>query len=78
MSTLTDEEWQEYKQKHNKIYSDEAEERRRREIVCERKKIIEEHNRLYKAGHVAWPGRLNSMSDYTEEERSRMHGFRMT
>lgn len=60
------------------MYGNEAEESRRRAIVEERKRIIEEHNKKYKAGEVTWSGRLNSMSDYTEEERSRMHGFRMT
>lgn len=64
--------------KNNKTYSDEAEEQRRRAIVAERKKIIEEHNRQYEAGQVAWTTALNSMSDYTDEERTRMHGFRMT
>lgn len=67
-----------FQQKNNKVYSNEEEESRRRAIVAERKQIIEEHNRLYRAGEVSWSGRLNSMFDYTEEERSRMHGFRMT
>ncbi|XP_065355911.1 cathepsin L-like [Calliphora vicina] len=78
MATITDEEWQQYKLKNNKVYTDEAEEERRRAIVAQRKKIIDEHNKKFKDGEVEWSGRLNSMSDYTDEERSRMHGFRMT
>lgn len=65
-------------QKHNKVYRNDEEERRRRAIVLERKRIIEEHNKKYSAGEVEWSGQLNSMSDYTEEERTRCHGFRMT
>ncbi|XP_037812433.1 crustapain-like [Lucilia sericata] len=78
MATITDEEWEEYKKKNNKVYGDEGEERRRRAIVAQRKKIVEEHNLKYKKGEVEYQGRLNSMSDYTDEERTRMHGFQMT
>ncbi|XP_050302731.1 procathepsin L-like [Anthonomus grandis grandis] len=60
--------WDQFKIKHGKSYSTEAEEKRRYEIFKSNLKSIEDHNAKYERGEVTWFQAPNHMSDWTFEE----------
>uniref|UniRef100_A0A1B0B4E2 Cathepsin propeptide inhibitor domain-containing protein n=1 Tax=Glossina palpalis gambiensis TaxID=67801 RepID=A0A1B0B4E2_9MUSC len=76
MTSVTDEEWITYKEKFNKNYKDEAEDKMRRETFARANQRIEEHNKKYEAGTVTYRMGHNNFSDHTEEEISRSRGVR--
>ncbi|XP_055485245.1 protein CTLA-2-beta-like [Psammomys obesus] len=62
-----DVEWQEWKMKHKKTYSQD-EEGHRRMVWEENKKKIEEHNAEYEEGKASFCMGLNEFSDLTNDE----------
>lgn len=66
-------EWAQFKRQHGKVYEDRAEEANRFALFLETKEKIAKHNanesHSYKLG-------LNHMADWTQEERSKLSGFR--
>ncbi|XP_051050115.1 protein CTLA-2-beta-like [Phodopus roborovskii] len=65
-----DAEWEEWKKKFGKSYSQD-EEGRRRALWEEKKKKIEKHNVEYEQGKVSYSLGLNQFSDMTDEEFSK-------
>ncbi|XP_040612161.1 protein CTLA-2-beta [Mesocricetus auratus] len=62
-----DAEWEEWKRKFEKTYSQD-EEGHRRALWEEKKKKIDKHNVEYEQGKVSYSLRLNQFSDMTDEE----------
>ncbi|XP_049821369.1 cathepsin L-like proteinase [Aethina tumida] len=76
MASLTDEQqWEEFKKKHNKSYGAE-EEQTRFKIFQESLKKVAEHNAKYEKGEVTFSMAINHMSDLTTEEMKQRCGFR--
>lgn len=78
MALVSDQEWEEYKSKFNKAYSDDAEDKRRRERYIKSKQMVEEHNKKYENGEVTWKMGINHLSDLTEEEYAVRCGKKVT
>ncbi|XP_011191612.1 digestive cysteine proteinase 2 [Zeugodacus cucurbitae] len=78
MSLVSDQEWEEYKSKFEKSYSDEAEDQMRRGRYQKSKQTVEEHNKKYENGEVTWKMAINHLSDLTEEEYSMRCGKKVT
>ncbi|XP_067626320.1 protein CTLA-2-beta [Eurosta solidaginis] len=66
--SVTDQEWEEFKSKFNKAYSDPDEDKMRRGHYEKSKQIVEEHNKKYESGAATWKMGINHLSDLTEEE----------
>jgi len=69
-----DKEWQEYKQKYEKVYSDADEDSRRKELYFKRKADIEAHNKKFDAGEVTYSQGINHLTDKFDDELKQMHG----
>lgn len=61
-------EWEQYKQKHDKVYKSAVEDRRRMKIYFESKKLVQAHNAKYENGQVTFKMGLNRFADWTNEE----------
>ncbi|XP_017473993.1 PREDICTED: digestive cysteine proteinase 2 [Rhagoletis zephyria] len=78
MSLVSDQEWEEYKSKFNKVYTDAQEDNMRRERFVKSKQTVEEHNKKYENGEVTWKMAINHLSDLTEEEYAKRCGKKVT
>jgi len=67
--------WTDHKLKHGKTFASPTEETLRRAAFAKTHHKIVEHNKLYKEGKVGYFLVHNEMSDWTEEENSRLFGF---
>jgi len=68
--------WNLYKNAYGKTYESSAVESLRMQVFLENKKMIDEHNELFKAGKVSFEMGLNHFSDMLNSEyRSQNNGF---
>lgn len=76
-SWLEQEDWYNFKELFQKVYSSQAEERRRFEVFLQNKQYVDSHN--LKAAHSSFTQSLNSLSDLTQDEiNSSRNGFRFS
>lgn len=68
--------WAAYKDRHQKVYADEQEDRHRFSVWLTNKVMVEEHNKLHEQGERSFTLNENHLSDMTEEELVFMNGFR--
>lgn len=68
-----EEQWAEYKVKHNKNYAPE-EEPIRFELFKKEVARVDEHNAKHARGEVSFVAGLNAFSDWTDEQKSKLHG----
>ncbi|XP_066157313.1 cathepsin L-like proteinase [Euwallacea fornicatus] len=74
-AALTDEEeWQEFKTVHHKLYQNKAEEATRFQIFKDNLEEIREHNRRYERGETTFKEGVNQFTDMTAEEFKRIYG----
>ncbi|XP_074038542.1 cathepsin L-like proteinase [Leptinotarsa decemlineata] len=75
---VTDEEWNDFKQKFYKHYDSPEEDALHRSIYEKKLQDINEHNQRFKAKLESWQKAVNQFADLTEEESKWSRGFRPT
>lgn len=70
------EEWNEYKTKFNKKYSDDNEDNYRFKIFLESKHLIAKHNQKFASGSVSYTIGLNQFADKTTDEYRKLLGYK--
>ncbi|KAL1494750.1 hypothetical protein ABEB36_010298 [Hypothenemus hampei] len=70
----TEEEWQQFKSLHNKLYQSSEEEAYRFGIFKNNLEKIREHNEKYERGETTYKMGINQFSDLTFEEFERIYG----
>ncbi|XP_017839175.1 protein CTLA-2-beta [Drosophila busckii] len=70
MSSVSDQEWTDYKSKFNKNYNAE-EDASRRAVYAGTKVKIEAHNKKYESGEVTYQMGINHLADLTPDEYSK-------
>ncbi|XP_014233776.1 cathepsin L1-like [Trichogramma pretiosum] len=67
-NVISDEVWNDFKQRYNKTYSSELEEKSRRSILADNKREIDEHNAKYRKGELSFGLKINQFGDLTFAE----------
>jgi len=67
-ANVTMEEWNLFKAKHGKVYSESVEEKFRMKIYIQNKALIDRHNRLANLGHHSYFLKMNQFGDLLQSE----------